>query len=197
MSTKITAREIHNLVNTYLRTPANAYILTDENKPTLAEYQKAVSLMDYPGTSAPDARTGSFYHPTELKSGTNVTADLLISQLQRWAKIYSRIRYCKFEQETSGGAASTVATYYKYCSFIYFPDGHLGLETINVDAEELKNFSGIVQNATVDLQQQVKTALDHMLPTLEEFWTDPNKGATFSFCHSSCHSVCHGSRNRR
>lgn len=198
MNKKITVNEIYKLVNTYLRTPANAYILKDENKATNAEYLQASGLIDYPGIPLPFPSTGSYYYyPTTLKAGHQVTSTGLLSQLERWAKLYSRVRYCKFTQQISGGAKPTVETYYKYCSFVNFGEQHLSLPVISIDLVQLKAASGIEQDAAVNIEQQVTEALNYMLPTLQEYWTDPTKGTAVSFCHSSCHADCHNSRNRR
>lgn len=198
MTAKITTSEIYNLVNQYLRTPANAYILTDEDKATTVEYSKAEGIMDFPNIPLPFASTGShYYYSTTLKAGQNVSADSLIDQLERWAVLYSRVRYCKFKQQTSGGAAPTVTDYFRYCSFINFPESHLSLPILAIDSTQLKEASGIGINNEVNIQQQVTDALNFILPTLQEFWTDPLKGMEVAFCHSSCHAACHGSRNRR
>lgn len=196
MTTRITAAEIHNLVNTYLRTPANAYVLKDENKATLVEYNRSTGDMDYPGTPLPFSSSGTALLPNELNVKTNVTHAGLISQLQRWALLYSRVRYCKFEQQISGGASATVQTYFKYCSFVTFPGDYL-TESPLINAQDLSTNSGIEYQAGVNIKQNVTDALTYMLPTLQQYWTDPAYGKTFSFCHSSCHSSCHGSRNRR
>lgn len=200
MTKKINATEIYNLVNQYLRTPANAYILTDENKVTTTEYTTFPGEFDYPGISTPLASVGTVHYPVNVVAGSNVTKDNLLYQLRRWALLYSTVRYCKFKQQTSGGAAVTVQPYYKFCSFAHFPADHLAalnIPEIPIDLDELSANSGIEQNAVVNTEQQIKDALSYMLPTLQQYWTDPEHGHTFQFCHSSCHSSCHGSRNRR
>lgn len=200
MTKKINATEIHNLVNQYLRTPANAYILTDENKVTAAEYTRFPGEFDYPGTSTPLASVGTIHYPVNVVAGSNVTKDNLLYQLRRWALLYSNVRYCKFVQQTSGGATATVQPYYKYCSFAHFSVDRLAalnIPEVPIDLDELSANSGIEQNAVVNTEQQIKDALSYMLPTLQQYWTDPEHGHTFQFCHSSCHSNCHGSRNRR